>query len=162
MPVSQGYTRAQILLHWAVAVLIIPQFLLGENIAEAFGKWMSSEPTPFNPAVVFHVMTGLTICALVIWRLVLRLRHGAPAALDSGSPVMNKVASGVQHTMYLVLILMVVSGGTAWFGLIGPAAGVHNVLKLVLLLLILIHVAGAVKGQFVLKNGIIRRMMKAE
>ena len=162
MPVTQGYNRTQIVLHWAVALLIIPQFLLGGNIAEAFGKWMASEPTPFNPVVVFHILTGLTICALVVWRVLLRIRHGAPAPLDSGSPVMNKVASGVQHTMYLVLALMVVSGGTAWFGLIGPAAGVHNVLKIVLLLLILIHVAGALKGQFVLKNRIIARMMKAE
>jgi len=162
MPISKGYSRTQIMLHWAVAVLIIPQFLLGENIAEAFDKWMSSEPTPFNPVVIFHVMTGLAICALVIWRVVLRITHGAPAPADSGSPVMTKVASAVQHTMYLVLVLMVVSGGTAWFGLIGPAAGVHNVLKVVLLVLILIHVAGAVKGQFVQKNGIIGRMMKAE
>lgn len=162
MPVSKGYSRAQIMLHWVVALLVIPQFLFGEAIANAFDAWLTQQPMPFNPVVAFHVLTGLTICVLVVWRVVLRLRHGAPAPLDSGSPALTKLASGVQHTMYLVLVLLVVSGGTAWFGGVEAAGEIHGALRFVLLLLILIHIAGAVKGQFVQKNGIIRRMMKAE
>ncbi|WP_223637367.1 cytochrome b [Rhodobacter sp. TJ_12] len=161
MSAPQGYSRAQIALHWIVAVLIIPQFLFNDAIGAAFHAAQNAEPIAFNAAAPLHIITGVAILVIVIWRMVLRFSRGAPAPVPTANPMMTKIAASVQHTMYLVLILMVVSGGMARFGGVGFAAGVHGALALVLALLILIHVAGAVKQQFVEKTGVIARMMKA-
>ena len=161
MPAPLGYNRTQIALHWIVAALIIPQFVFHDAISEALAAFNEGRAVPFNPAVPMHVLAGMLICVMVIWRIVLRIRRGAPAPVPSANPMMTKVASGVQHTMYLVLLIMAVSGSAAWFAGVAPAAQVHGALKFVLMLLVLIHVAGALKQQFVEKTGVIGRMMKA-
>ncbi|MFD2174476.1 cytochrome b [Rhodobacter lacus] len=157
----QGYSRAQIALHWAVAALIIPQFLFNDAIGAAFDAAQEGTAIPFNAAAPLHVLTGLLILVMVVWRMVLRFTRGAPEPVPTSNPMMTKLAAAVQHTMYLVLILMVVSGGVAKFGGVELSAGVHGALALVLGLLILVHVAGALKQQFVEKTGVIARMMKA-
>ncbi|SOC01780.1 cytochrome b [Rhodobacter maris] len=157
----QGYSRAQIALHWAVAVLIIPQFLFNDAIGAAFDAAQKNEAIAFNAAAPLHVLTGLTILVLVVWRMVLRFTRGAPAPVATSNPMMTKLAAAVQHTMYLVLLLMVVSGGVTKFGGIELAGKVHGALALLLGLLVLVHVAGALKQQFVEKTGVIGRMMKA-
>ncbi|PTV96349.1 cytochrome b561 [Rhodobacter aestuarii] len=161
MSAPQGYSRAQIALHWIVAALIIPQFIFHDFISHAFSASMKGEAVTFNAAVPLHVFTGVLILVMVIWRMVLRFTRGAPAPVPTDNPMMTKIAAAVQHTLYLVLILMVISGGMAWFGGLGFAAGVHGVMKFVLMLLVLIHIAGAVKQQFIEKTGVIGRMMKA-
>jgi cytochrome b561 len=60
------------------------------------------------------------------------------------------------------MILMPVSGSVAWFGGVEAAAQGHNILKIALLALIALHVAGALWHQFVLKDGLIARMRRAE
>ena len=50
----------------------------------------------------------------------------------------------------------------AWFGGVDLAAQGHNVLKIVLLALVALHVLGALYHQFVLKDGLINRMRRAE
>jgi cytochrome b561 len=162
MPVSQGYSRAQIVLHWAVAALIIPQFLFNDAISAAFDAGLEGKAIPFNAAAPLHVLTGLVVCALVIWRIVLRLTHGAPASVPSSNPMMTKIAKGVHHALYAVLALIVLAGLTAKFGGIEAAGEVHGALTAVLLLLVVVHVAGAVKQQFIEKTNVIARMMKAE
>ncbi|PYF11111.1 cytochrome b561 [Rhodobacter viridis] len=162
MPISKGYSRTQILLHWAVAVLIIPQFLFNDAIGEAFDAGLEGTAVPFNAAAPLHILTGLLICAAVIWRVVLRITHGAPAPVSDPKAPMTKVAKGVHHLLYVVLTLIVVSGATAKFGGIEAAGDAHGILTTVLLVLLALHVAGALKQQFVEKTNVIARMMKAE
>ena len=162
MPISKGYSRNQILLHWAVAVLIIPQFLFNDAIGAAFDASLEGTAVPFNAAAPFHIMTGLLICVAVIWRVVLRITHGAPAPVSDPKALMTKISKAVQHTMYLVLTLMVVTGATAKFGGIEAAGDAHGILAGLLLALMAIHVAGALKQQFVEKTNVIARMIKAE
>ena len=50
----------------------------------------------------------------------------------------------------------------AWFGGVALAAQGHNILKIALLALIALHVVGAVYHHFVLQDGLINRMRRAE
>ena len=53
-------------------------------------------------------------------------------------------------------------GSLRWFGGVELAAQGHNILKIALLALVALHVVGAVYHHFVLKDGLINRMRRAE
>ena len=60
------------------------------------------------------------------------------------------------------MILMPLSGSVAWFGGVEVAAQGHNVLKIVLLALVALHVIGALYHQFILRDGTLARMRRAQ
>ncbi|MEZ5723006.1 MAG: cytochrome b/b6 domain-containing protein [Paracoccaceae bacterium] len=66
----------------------------------------------------------------------------------------NPHASG----LYALLIVMVVSGGLAWFGQQRWAAEAHEVLKALVLVLVGVHVLGALYQQIVLASDVMKRM----
>ena len=155
------WSRAQIVLHWVVALLVLAQYLFNGPIVEAWdalGRGMEVSP---DPLVMGHVFGGIAILLLVIWRLRLRAVRPAPAPLGD-RPVLHRVAALTHAALYGVLALLVLSGGMAWFVGFGPAAGVHGALRAVLLLLILLHVVGALWHAFVLRDGTMRRITRAE
>jgi cytochrome b561 len=78
------------------------------------------------------------------------------------SVVQRALAKGTHVGLYALMILMPISGSVAWFGGIDAAAQGHNILKVALLALIALHVAGALWHQFVLKDGLIARMRRAD
>jgi len=158
MSSPQGYSRLHIALHWLVAVLIIPQFLLNDAVGEAFDAGLEGEPVASSILVPLHVFTGIAIVALVVWRLVLRAKNGAPEAPAGGTALTNLAAAATHWGLYLVLALIVASGATAWFGSVETAGDIHGLLTSVLLALIGLHVVGALYHQFVLKDNLIDRM----
>lgn len=156
----KGYSRAQILLHWIVALLIIPQFLLHDAMKEAWRAFEQGQEVAFDPLVAAHVFTGIAILALVMWRVSLKATRGAPPPPEAEHPALKAVAKATHAGLYLLLIMLTVSGGLAWFGGQEAAAEAHEVLKTLLLVLIVLHVVGALFQQFVLKTNIMERMKR--
>jgi cytochrome b561 len=160
MPNPTGYSASQIWLHWIVALLIVLQFALKNPISEAWRAMGRGEEVAFSPLIGAHVAGGLLVLALVIWRLVLRVTRGAPQPPAEESAPLRLVAKATHGLLYLLLIGMPVSGATAWIGGIEAAAGVHSVLRVLMLLFVALHVAGALYHQFVLKNNLLARMKR--
>ena len=67
----------------------------------------------------------------------------------------------MQVALYLLLILMQITGVVAWAGPSGSAADLHSLLRLVLFGLVGLHFLAALVGQFGQKTGVIGPMMKA-
>lgn len=153
-----GYSRIQIILHWLVFALVAAQFLLGETIAEAMEKIREGAQVPFNPLIAQHVFGGGLILLLVIWRLALRKKRGVPDMPEGESPAQKMVAKGTHHILYLLLILMPISGSVAWFLGVNAASNGHQIMKVVLIVLVGLHVVAALYHQFVLKNNLLDRM----
>ncbi len=162
-PVTSGYTRTQIILHWAIALLVAFQFIGSEAISdlvETVGLTASSAET--IPLIVrAHVLAGLLTFALVLVRVFMRFTKGAPALPKEETAIMKMAAHATHGILYLALLLMPVSGALAWFGQVELADTMHLTLKFVLLGFVVLHIAAALYHQFVLKNGLIKRMMKA-
>ena len=156
-----GYSRAQIWLHWLVFVLVAVQFIFNDYIKEAWYKWVDTGEAQFNLLIASHVFGGTLILLLVVWRLALRRKRGVPDLPEGESKAARAMAHGVHHSLYLLLILMPVSGLAAWFGGLSFAASVHFYLKFALIALILLHIAGALYHQYVLKDKLIDRMTSA-
>lgn len=162
MSYPTGYSRPQIALHWIVFGLIILQYVLHDGISEAWDIVEDGGSVGFDPLAASHVLGGLLVIVLVIWRLALRARRGAPPLPEAESAVLGLVAKATHGGLYLLMILMPVSGAIAWFGGAEQAAELHEVLRIVLLALVALHIGGALYQQFVLKTGIMDRMRRPE
>lgn len=163
MPTPKGYTLTQIALHWGVFLLVALQFILHDGISAAW-RSLVREGTFEPSALVFgHIAGGILILVFVIWRMAIKAKRGAPALPAHEPAWMKATANGTHLALYALLILMAISGGMAWFGGQGWAAEVHDeFLKPAIILLVVLHVLGALYQQFVLKSDVMTRMGRPE
>ncbi|MBN9581150.1 MAG: cytochrome b/b6 domain-containing protein [Afipia sp.] len=160
MTVPTHYSATQIVLHWAVAALVAAQYIFKDSIAAAWDAFRKGQTLPFDPLVLAHVVGGGLILAFVVWRLVLRLRRGAPPPPENEPTVLKSLAHMAHWAMYLVLAALSVTGLLAWFGGVTAAAQAHNLLKVVLLLLVAVHVLAVPFHLLILKNNVMQRMIR--
>lgn len=153
-----GYSPAQIRLHWLVAALIALQYLLHEPIVAAWKAFRVGDTPAPQPLVVLHVVGGLAILALVLWRLGLRWRRGAPPTPEAEPAPLRLAAKAAHVTLYALMVAMPLSGAAAWFGGIGAAAALHGRLRIVLLALIGLHVLAVLAHQLVFRTNLMQRM----
>lgn len=157
----QGFSRLQIALHWLIFLLIVAQFVLHDPIADAWEQISRGGEVAFNPLVAQHVFTGIAILALVLLRIVVRLSRGAPSFPEE-EPMGLRVVAALTHIgLYGLMLLMPLSGIVAWFGGQALAGDAHEVMKGAMLLLVGLHILGALVQQFVFKTNIMDRMRKA-
>lgn len=159
---AKGYSATQILLHWIIAVLIGAQFLFNDPVGSAFRQLMRGTVPPFSWVVWAHIAAGIVILGLVIWRLALRVRRGAPPPPEGGPALLDLGATLAHWALYALMVLIPVSGLVAWFGGVGAAGEAHEVLTNLLLALVGLHVAAALWHQFGLKDNLLLRMMRPE
>lgn len=163
MNAPDRFTRTQIVLHWTVAVLIACQFLFSSGIERAWREFARGqfEPEDFTAAAAAHLASGMLIFVLVIWRLVLRYRHGAPAADPAEPPALQFLAKAAHFVLYALVIILPLSGFFGWaFGQSAPIR-VHLIAKTILLPLIGLHVAGALVHHFWWRTNVLKRMLGA-
>jgi cytochrome b561 len=153
-----GYSRLQIRLHWAVVILVALQFVLHEGVTGAFDEAMQSGDFALSAPVIGHFVGGSVIFLLVAWRLMLRAERGVPEAPSEDPPWQKRLAHTVHIVFYALLLSLPFTGGAAWAMGSEGASTAHEVTRAALMALILLHVAGALYGQFVQKTGVMRRM----
>lgn len=157
MKVTPGYSGIQIALHWLIAILIVTAWFTGEGGEAAMEVVEDGGVAGFVP----HVAIGLSILALVVIRVLVRLGRGAPAAVgEPGS--LAVMASDWGHRLIYLLMVAVPLGGVATFFLGLEVGDVHALAANVLMAAVLGHALMALYHQYVLKDGLIRRMMRAE
>ena len=136
-----GYSRIQIVLHWAAFAFVAQQYLFKDAISAAWERASEGIEVAFDPLVLGHIVGGALVLGLAIWRLMLRARRGVPP--QSGSSFQKMLARVSHLGLYALMFLMPISGSVAWFGGVEAAAFGHNVMKVMLLAFIALHVAGA-------------------
>ncbi len=154
----EKFSKAQIYLHWIVVALVAFQYLLSDGISSLWEKRMDNlipnEPS-FNP----HVLVGVIILLLALWRLFLRFKHGVPALPASENKIASLVAKATHILFYVLLIGMPFSGAGAWFLGIEQLADLHALASNIFLALIIIHILAALLHHFVLKTNVLRRIV---
>ncbi len=141
--------------------------------------WQFSEETSAR-AFYFnlHKSIGVTLFALILIRLFWRITHRPPAMLPSLKAWERKLATGAHHLLYLLMVALPASGlimainskyGLVWFG-VNLIHGLdnkdmreffkesHEVIGVIILLVIILHIAGALKHQFIDKDETSKRM----
>jgi cytochrome b561 len=140
---------------------------------------LSEEASPRTFYFNLHKSIGITLLALIIVRVFWRITHKAPAMLASYKAWETKLASGVHRLLYVLMVALPLSGlvmavaskyGVKWFGLdfIGgldntPLREVfkeaHEIIGVVILLIIILHILGALKHKFIDKDETLDRML---
>ena len=154
-----SYSTLQKLLHWAVVVLLALQYFAFDSIGRAFRTLIETGTPSYSLIPVAHIVVGLLVLALTLWRLALRVTHGAPA-LPEEEPGWAGIAAKLTHgVIYLLLLALPVSGMGSWFLASRSLAELHEAGTSVLMLTVLLHVAAVLVHQFWWKTGLARRMM---
>ena len=157
---APGYTPVQIALHWGVALLVLSQFLTSDAMSGFFRELIrATEERPALGAAVWHFGGGACVLACMVARLVARMIRGVPP--DSpASAGWDRILSRVVHfALYATLFALPVTGLGAYLIPSRAWGNLHERLTTVLLALIALHILGALYHQFMLKDGLIRRMM---
>lgn len=162
-------------LHWVIAILVFAMFGLG--------YYMEDLPLSQEKLELYntHKSLGITIFSLALIRLVWRLFNAAPPLPEHMAP-WERAAAHMSHALLYGLILIQPLIGflqsnaanfpvVVWDVLPLPAiigtdealgetlAGVHGVVANVLAVLILVHIAAALRHHFILKDNVLRRML---
>lgn len=174
---GQKYSTLMRVLHWVIAVIILT--LIG------VGWWMTglADDDPVRGQVYgLHKSFGVLVLLLVALRFVVRLASKVPPLPDTIAPGIRKLAHGTHYLLYLFMFIVPISGyvmsdaggyPVKLFGFTMPdffekdkaigglAHELHEILPYVLLGLILLHLAGALKHRFFEKpeNDVLRRML---
>ena len=96
---SARYDTVAITLHWAIAALIVLDFLL----AMSFGQFNPGDTLYFRDAYSLHMSCGALILALSVARLLWRLAHRRPPLPDM--PWLLRALARASHLLLYVFML---------------------------------------------------------
>ncbi|MFA6901754.1 MAG: cytochrome b [Gallionellaceae bacterium] len=170
-----AYTRTAIALHWLIALLVFVTFPVGVIMSD-----MALSPDKLK-LLSYHKWLGVTVFILLVVRLVWRVAH-RPAPLDVAMPRWQMLAAKAVHVLlYMLLFAIPLSGWlmssakgfqTVYLGVLplpdllardkvlGDAlSALHQVLNITMLLLVIAHIAAALKHHFVDRDGTLVRML---
>ncbi|MDH4275900.1 MAG: cytochrome b/b6 domain-containing protein [Gammaproteobacteria bacterium] len=170
---NERYHPALITLHWLIAFMLVVAITIGMTVLE---DTPNSSPEKIG-ALKGHMIGGILILVLTIVRLVVKVTTSNPAPVKTGNPFLAKLGVGIHHGFYFFIIAMAGSGlATAIaaglpdivFGGSGAplpkdfsqfaARGVHGLIADILVVMVILHIAGALVHQFKLKDNLMARM----
>jgi cytochrome b561 len=171
---ASRYQPVLVALHWLLALMIIGLLCLGYFV---LANMPNSDPKKLD-ILVWHMAGGMFVLALMILRVIIRIWSARPAPATTGSPLLDRLASVAHAGLYAIVFLMIASGWlTGWmisssfqphgpplpqsFTLL-PTFQVHAALAALLVILVAGHIAAALYHQFVLKDGLFRRIWFGE
>lgn len=163
------------LLHWLMALLLSSIFALG-----LYMTGLSFSPEKLK-LISWHKWAGIIVLALVILRLLWRLTH-RPPAMPTTMGRWQAISAHLGHLgLYLLLVMIPVSGWlmssakgvpTVLFGLwplpdlvqrdrdLGDLLqSAHWYLNVLLVVMVMGHVAAALKHHFIDKDTVLKRML---
>jgi cytochrome b561 len=170
-PVSR-YHPVLVVLHWALALLIIASLALGSLVLV---KIPNNVPMKLE-GLRSHMIGGVLILIFMLIRLLVRSRTAHPAEATAGNPFLDRVAWVSHRVLYAAVLGMAASGlimalqtNLPWILFAGqgslpadfwvfPIRTVHYLISRLLMALIVLHTAGALYHTLILRDGLLSRM----
>ena len=162
-------------LHWIIAaciLFVIPAVIVMGRLPEGALQ---------NQLFDLHRSFGVLIFALAVWRVYVRQSRGAPPPYPELSRLERIASTAVHHTLYILIIVMPILGwlmtsayrvDVSVFGLFTlphlmpqndktyeVLSTIHNMGGILMTLLVMAHIAGALKHTIIDRNDLIWRML---
>lgn len=171
-----AYTASQKWLHWSLFGLVLFMYALtfGEDI-------FPRGDVRAEMAWKIHISFGIVFAALVAWRLLLRLRGGAPALPAGMTPLESAAAKTGHLLLYALLVAIPILGvlltwyrgdALSFFGLFtipSPVMpdramarsikGLHSLCANGILIVAGLHALAALWHHYVRRDAVLRRML---
>ncbi len=174
-PSLQRYTGVAITLHWLIAAAILGTFLLGQYMT---GLQLSPAKLKLYS---YHKWIGVTIFLLVLIRIAWRISHRPPAP-PASMPAWQHSAANIAHFFLYALTLAIPLSGwlmssatgfqVVYLGLLpipdllaknkdvaDQMKQLHEALNWLMVLVVALHVAAALKHHLVDRDDVLRRML---
>ena len=169
------YLKSQKIIHWLMAAAI----MIDLNVAQKFGGEMQVLDRLESRAD--HATMGLIITFLLILRIVLRFRYGAPSLPNSMSKWQIIAAQAGHYGLYILMGTLVMTGIISAIYASDPilvfnsydlafanhndnafriVRGIHEFCTNAIIALIFIHILAAIYHHFVLKDSTTSNMSK--
>lgn len=171
---TQKYGLIIKLVHWFSALMIIGLYIMGKWMEDLdyYSEWYQTAP-------YWHKSIGIILLGITIYRLYLKFTSVAPQAIITLTQ--QRMASITHYLIYLCLFITMFSGYLLaatdgndiavfnWFVI--PSVGqlinhqediageIHELASNAVILLVIIHVAGALKHHFIDKDKTLSRMI---
>lgn len=161
--------------HWLIALMIITLWIVGTLMGD-----MENSPLKFQ-VYGLHKSTGIIVLTLAVFAIFWRsgnLKPGLPASVPAWQKSLSSV---IKYALYICMILMPLSGWAysssagypvSIYGLFEIPAlvvkddamknfykEIHELIGNIILVLVGLHVAAALKHHFINKDGVLRRML---
>ena len=172
---NKRYTTFAIALHWMVAALIFCAFPIGLYMSD-----LKLSPLKLQ-LFSYHKWLGVTVFLIVMIRIVWRATHTPPALPDSIAAWQQRAAHGLHHLLYVLMFAIPVTGWlmssakgvpTVYLGWIPLPdllekdkelghllENIHATLNYLMLALLVLHVAAALKHHFIERDDTLARML---
>jgi len=176
------YHLVAIILHWVIALGILALIVLGLAMTH-----LGLAPMAKFQLYQLHKSIGITVLLAVLLRVFWRLTH-RPPPLPAMPPLEKAVAEGTHGVLYLLMLIIPLSGWalvsvspfnlpTVLYGLVpwphlpvfpdlankaqveAVVRFIHGKLAWALAAIIALHAGAALRHHFVLRDGILRRML---
>jgi len=167
------YSATAIAIHWLHAMLIVALLVIGWNMVDL------PKGAERSAAIALHKSLG--ICAMLLWgvRVAIRRLTPPPAMPEILPAASRRLATGVHHALYALMILAPLAGYLSssftkypmkFFAVELPRIaspdeslnalfnGAHKAMVAALVLVILLHVAGALLHALK-RDGVMSRML---
>lgn len=170
---TRKYHPLLIALHWIMALLIVVLLLAGTFLLAPLAN---DNPQKID-GLFGHMLFGITVMALLIVRLITRVRTQKPPHASTGNPTLDKIGVWTHWGFYALIFIVAGSGmamsamaglpGIVFFGSGEPLPQsfwdfwpryVHGIATKLLAALIVLHIAAAFWHQFGKKDGLLSRM----
>ncbi len=167
---ERQYGAVVVVIHWTTVILVLALIALGLSAAKTI------DPVAKAAFLRVHVPIGIAVFVVTAFRIVwwwLIDRRPNPVG---GSPRWQERTAQIVHYSFYVVILAMVGSGVGMLAMSGAAATifgasgvlpdfsqyppriVHGIGAALLIALIVLHVGAALYHQFVVRDGLIRRM----
>jgi len=166
---TKKFDKGTIWIHWLTAILILALFPMG--------KYMSGlEPVDKMSFVKIHAILGIIVFVLTLFRTWFFFKKPRPEDLKTGTKFNDKLAVWIHNIFYFLLFGIAISGlATMILGgygdalksgnveVIKDAAEIgslkpHGALAMIMMVLLLLHVFGAIKHYFLTKENTLKRI----
>ena len=172
---AQHFSALQRLMHWSMAVLIVAMLFVGVGM-------VSTVSSLHDSLLALHRPLGIALFVLVVLRLAVRLKRGAPP-LPADLPMWQRLPAHASHLVLYALMIampligwsMLSAGGypvVLFGGVHLPPIAPHNValyawlraahtwLALALYATVLLHLAAALFHALIRRDGVLASMVR--
>lgn len=172
---SEHYTGTAKSLHWLMALMIIGMVPLGMYMHEL----------PVSPQKLqlysWHKWVGVTVFVLLLARVAWRITHRPPPLPWQMSKIQRTLSHAGHIVLYLLMLAIPLSGWlmssakgyqTVWFGVLpipdllgkdkelgDTLAEVHESLSWIMIVVLIGHVAAALKHHFIDRDDVLTRIL---